>query len=161
MIDLAEQRIDIGRRAFNAFVGWGISTLLLWLFTRNRGDGNTTSQQASKFTDSNSNQIGSAIPVVLGRALIKNPLISYYGDFRADIYTEEYGAHSGFNLGAILWPMFAKMIIFLAKPDLVVTPTGPGSTVTAGDKRVFLANFVIELIILLLMTLENLYFLLN
>ena len=155
MIDLAEQRIDIGKRAFNAFVGWGISTLLLWLFTRNRGDGNTTSQQASKFTDSNSNQIGSAIPVVLGRALIKNPLISYYGDFRADIYTEEYGAHSGFNLGAILWPMVAKLIIFLAKPDLVVTPTGPGNTVDAGDKRVFLANFVIELIILLLMNLIN------
>ena len=155
MIDLAEQRIDIGRRAFNAFVGWGISTLLLWLFTRNRGDGNTTSQQASKFTDSNSNQIGSAIPVVLGRALIKNPLISYYGDFRADIYTEEYGAHSGFNLGAILWPMVAKLIIFLVKPDLVVTPTGPGNTVDAGDKRVFLANFVIELIILILMNLIN------
>ena len=30
-----ERRVDLGRSCWNAFLGWGISTLLLWLLNRN------------------------------------------------------------------------------------------------------------------------------
>ena len=76
-----------------------------WLGNLNRksNDSNdTTSQQPSKFTENNVNDIGHPVPVVLGRAMIKNPLISFYGDFRADIYTEEYGQWSRLEATNIL-----------------------------------------------------------
>ena len=59
-----------------ATIGWGIASMLLqWLLMKNKDSGASSDQQPSKYTNTNANQIGSAIPVVLGRALIKNPLI--------------------------------------------------------------------------------------
>ena len=33
-----ERRVDLGKSCWNAFLGWGISTLLLWLLNRNNTD---------------------------------------------------------------------------------------------------------------------------
>ena len=71
------------------WIGWGISTLLLLFLNRHSDSSNTSSQQPSKYTEDNVNCIGQPVPVVLGRAMIKNPLVSYYGDFNNEPYTEE------------------------------------------------------------------------
>lgn len=106
------------------FLGWGISTLLMWLL-RDRSDGDTDNQQqASNFTDSNANSIGSPIPVVLGRAMVKNPLISFYGDFRAEPYTEEYGMHSDFDVAAFILPLLLMLINALSIPDTITISGG-------------------------------------
>jgi len=115
---------------FNSFLGWGISTLLLWLLNRNNSDSDSTSSmQASPYTDSNSNQIGQPIPVALGRVMIKNPLISYYGAFRADIYTEEYGAHSNLDI----WPWILSLIpiiLAVSEKDTIKVTAGTGVEIT-------------------------------
>lgn len=99
------------------WLGWGISTLLLLFLNRgDSGDEDTSPQQPSKFTDSNVNTIGNPVPVVLGRALIKNPIISYYGDFRADIYTEDYGMHSDLDAASIIWPILLSIIATVLMP---------------------------------------------
>ena len=87
---------------FNSFIGWGVSTLLLWLFNRHNRSGSDTSQTAANNTTNNTNTIGNPVPFVLGRGMIKNPLVSYYGDFSYRIYTEEYGMHTKFNWASLI-----------------------------------------------------------
>lgn len=144
-----------GKNAFHAFLGWGVSTLLLWLINRHRNNDNTNDMQPSKYTNDNTNSIGSAIPVAIGRVMIKNPLVSLYGDYDAQIYTEEYGAHSGLNVWPALVMFLIQLIMIIVTPDLVVTPTGPGHTVTAGDKRRAIINGIVQFILWLLMQLIN------
>ena len=96
-----------GKQAFSSFLGWGISTLLLWLLRRKFGGDGSSAQEPSKFTYDNVNSIGSCIPVVIGRGMIKTPIVSYYGDYDYRIYTEEYGVWSGLNI----WPMLLSIII--------------------------------------------------
>lgn len=137
---------------FRSFVGWGVSTLLLWLMNRNNNTGasNGATQEPSKYTNDNTNSIGSSIPVVIGRAMIKSPLVSYYGDFDYRAYTEEYGMHSKLNARAILWPLILGILMTVITPDLVVTPTGPGHTVTAGDKRRAIVMLIINALLSIL-----------
>ena len=45
--------------------------------------------------------------------------------------------------------------MIIVTPDLVVTPTGPGHTVTAGDKRRAIINGIVQFILWLLMQLIN------
>ena len=80
----------------NAFNGWLVSTALLWLFNRNNRS-SSADQEASLLNENNTTKIGSAIPVCIGRCMVKEPLVSYFGDFRADPYTEEYGMHTGID----------------------------------------------------------------
>ena len=135
-----ERRVDLGKSCWNAFLGWGISTLLLWLLNRNNSSSSSdVSQEPSKYTDSNVNQIGSAIPVVLGRAMIKNPLVSFYGDFDYRAYTEEYGMHANISWSSILIPLLITIIVILITPNsvIVATPAGPGTgeETTQGKKN--------------------------
>ena len=131
---------------FSPFIGWGISTLLLWLLNRNGADNtDTTTQQASPYTDSNSNQIGQPIPVALGRVLIKNPLISYYGSFRSEIYTEEYGAHSSINVWPAILLMLIPILIAASEKDTIKVNSGnaletTGKTVEAIQKASTVIN---------------------
>lgn len=120
----------------NAFVGWGVTTLLMWLF-RKRGGGDTDKQQASKYTDSNVNMIGNPVPVVLGRGMIKNPLVSYYGDYKAVPYTEEYGMHSRLSVKDIIFQMLmtALTIAMLPKKHIVITNTGTGYALDVENGR--------------------------
>ena len=47
---------------------YGLSTFLLYLLNRRHmSDNQSSNQEPSKYTDSNTNQIDSAVPVVLGR----------------------------------------------------------------------------------------------
>lgn len=131
--------IDSG---FFPFIGWGVSTLLLWLLNRrNNGFNDTSSAKASPYTDSNTNQIGSPVPVVLGRALIKNPLVSYYGSFRADIYTEEYGLHSDLNVWSWL-PLLLILLSLVGQKDTITFVGGTGVEDPSGDaaKAVSITN---------------------
>lgn len=108
----------------------------MWLF-RKRGGGDTDKQQASKYTDSNVNMIGNPVPVVLGRGMIKNPLVSYYGDYKAVPYTEEYGMHSRLSVKDIIFQMLmtALTIAMLPKKHIVITNTGTGYALDVENGR--------------------------
>ena len=139
----------------NPWVGWGISTLFMLLFNRGKKSaGDTTTQKASRFTADTSNSIGSPIPVALGRVMIKNPIISYYGSFRADPYTEEYSAHSKFNVMPGILSLILGLIAATQTPDKVIVPNGVGYTVESGQKRAAIlmavANFILWLLLNLL-----------
>ncbi|WP_196593348.1 hypothetical protein [Pectinatus sottacetonis] len=60
----------------------------------------------------------------MGRCLIKSPIISYFGDFRSEIYTEEYAAHANFNA----WPLVRSLIM----EYIGMTFTGHGKTESKG-----------------------------
>ena len=87
-------------------IGWGITTLLLSLFNKSS---NVTSESEPNdlSVTSSETKLGSPIPVVLGRALVKSPIVSYFGDFSARAYTEEYSAHGNFNA----WPLVISLIV--------------------------------------------------
>ena len=124
------------------FIGWGVSTLMMVLLNRNDNSGD--SQEPDKYRDSTVNQIGSAIPVVLGRAMIKDPLISYYGDFGYDTYTEEYGMHSNLYVKEILWPLVAGILVILLTPNKVITTGGAGTETTQGKKNQMIVQLIIN-----------------
>lgn len=118
-----------GSGGLNPWIGWGISTLLLFFLNRKTDSSNTSSQQPSKFTEDNINCIGQPVPVVLGRCMVKNPLISYYGDFNAEPYLENYGMHSNLDAVAVLWPLLLNIIMMLMAPSH--HNTGPKSMMLA------------------------------
>ena len=124
------------------FIGWGVSTLMMVLLNRNDNSGD--SQEPDKYRDSTVNQIGSAIPVVLGRAMIKDPLISYYGDFGYKTYTEEYGMHSNLDVKEILWPLVAGILVILLTPNKVITTGGAGTETTQGRKNQMIVQLIIN-----------------
>ena len=69
----------------NAFTGWGLSTLALYFLNKSSNSSSETEMDPSDLNvGSNETKIGSPIPVVIGRCLVKSPIVSYFGDFRAD-----------------------------------------------------------------------------
>ena len=76
--------------------------------------------------ENNTTKIGSAIPVCLGRCMVKEPLVSYFGDFRADAYTEEYGMHTGIDWISLIPIIVLGIITICSTPDKVVTYNGSG-----------------------------------
>lgn len=139
--------------ALNNFNGWLLSTALLYLF---RSDSSSnTSETASILSASNTTKIGSAIPVVLGRCMIKEPLVSYYGDFEAKIYTEEYGAHSWLNIRPAFIAYLLSIAVMIALPDTAFGANAGGAVVTTGSdgsaKRAAILNAVYGMLIWLLM----------
>lgn len=91
--------------ALNAFNGWALSTLLCFLV--NKSDSSDTTSQEADDLSVTETDIGTPIPVVMGRTLIKKPLITYFGGFRADIYTEEYASHAKFSA----WPIILTSLL--------------------------------------------------
>lgn len=140
---------------WSSVIGWGISTLLLWLLNRNHGDDSSSTQDPSDFTGGNANQIGSAIPVVIGRAMVKNPLISYYGDFQYRAYTEEYGMHTEFPWWSIIPAIVFGILALASQPDKVVVYTayGPaeGTTIDAGSKRAAILQIIVTVLLEILL----------
>lgn len=116
---------------FNTLIGWGITTLLLFLFRR-KSNSSGTDAKAEDMQDTNVNSIGSPVPVVLGRAMVKSPLISYYGDFRGDIYTEEYGMHTAFDWASLIPSVLFAILAFCSQPSKVVGQVASGIPVQAG-----------------------------
>lgn len=98
--------------AMNPYVGWGVTTFLSWLINKSNKSSSSSSSDPDSLNASPA-QIGTPVPVVLGRTLLKNPLIIYYGGFRARAYTETYSAHANFSA----WPLVLSLIAaYIAKP---------------------------------------------
>ena len=98
----------------NHYIGWGVSTLLLHFLNKGSNSNDEVKQTADTLNVSqNETKIGSPIPVVLGRALIKSPIVSYFGDFDYRAYTEEYAAHANFDAWPLVLMLIAQYIAML------------------------------------------------
>ena len=85
------------------------------------------------------------------KQIVKEPLVSYFGDFRADIYTEEYGMHTGIDWRNIIPMIVLGIIAICSMPGKIIvnpgqsvttsggggstTSPGTGTTVDSGAKR--------------------------
>ena len=144
---------------FNSFIGWGVSTLLLWLFNRHNRSSSDTSQKASNNTTNNANTIGNPVPFVLGRGMIKNPLVSYYGDFSFKIYTEEYGMHTKFDWRSLIPSVVLAILAMCSMPSTVVGTVQAGpymgtavalKVVDDGMKRAQILMVIVSILLQLL-----------
>ena len=148
---------------FNSFIGWGISTLLLWLFNRHNRSGSDTSQTAANNTTNNTNTIVNPVSFVLGRGMIKNPLVSYYGDFSYRIYTEEYGMHTKFNWASLIPSVVFAILALCAKPTRVVGTvqagpyTGTAIYLTTTDDGIKRQQILMVIVSILLQILTALF----
>jgi hypothetical protein len=110
------------------YVGWGITTLLMAFIGKGSNSSDEGNTADSLNVGANQTKIGSPIPVVLGRCLVKSPIVSYFGDFSAKIYTEEYAAHANFSA----WPLVFSLIAqYIASP--ATTKGDGGGPVTGGE----------------------------
>lgn len=115
--------------SMNPFVGWSITSLLLWMLNKKSGDSSSDTANEPDALNASPAQVGTPVPVVMGRTLLKSPLIIYYGDFSATPYTETYSAHASFSA----WPLvFALIAQVLAMPATGVTNPGQPVTTTGG-----------------------------
>lgn len=115
--------------AFNAFVGWSLSSLALYFLNKNSNSTSDSSFEPDSLNvNSNQTKIGSPIPVILGRCLLKSPLVVYFGDFRADRYTETYAAHGNFNAGPLVFALILQYIVTAITGHQVT----PGTVATTG-----------------------------
>lgn len=131
---------------WGALAGYAVTTLLLHLFRKSNRSSSGASQDPDKYKGTNGNQIGSPIPVVLGRAMIKNPLISYYGDFSYRPYTEEYGMHTGWNWSNIIPQVLFTIIMIVAVESGVITNWGVGVTTNEGGKNALIIQTIVDLL---------------
>ena len=104
----------------NSYVGWAISTLALFFLNKKSSSSSSTAEPSD--LSITSTKLGNVIPVVMGTCMVKSPLITYWGDFRADIYTEEYGMHSSLSV----WPMLVQTLLSFL--PLISKPETPAST---------------------------------
>lgn len=110
------------------FIGWGLTTIALrYLNKRSKSEADSSTPADLNVTES-ATKIGNPIPVVLGRGMIKSPLISYYGDFESKIYTEEYSAHSNFDAKSLV---FSLILTFIASA-ITGHQVTPGTVTTTG-----------------------------
>lgn len=114
--------------ALNAFTGWGISTALLWLFNKRENSSTSTEESSSLSVTDTATKIGKPIPVVLGRCMVKEPLVAYFGDFSAKPYTEEYSAHSQFDGKSLVLSLILALIAAAVSGHQVT----PGQVTTKG-----------------------------
>lgn len=95
----------------NPYVGWAATTLLSWVM--NKGTIGSEEQANAKADELSitETKTGTPIPVVMGRTLLKRPLVIYYGDFRADQYTETYAAHANFSAWPLVFTLIAQYLM--------------------------------------------------
>lgn len=94
--------------AISPWVGWTVTALASLLL--NKSSSSTDSDSDPQELTISETSTGTPIPVVMGRTLLKNPLVIYYGDFRSEIYTETYAAHSSFSA----WPIILEALAIWA-----------------------------------------------
>ena len=105
--------------SLNPFVGWSITTLLIWMLGKNNNDADKQTQdpEALSITET---QAGTPVSLVMGRTILKDPLVIYYGDFSSEPYTEEYAAHADFSA----WPIILTGLLqWLLRPKTGTTAT--------------------------------------
>jgi hypothetical protein len=165
---MAKSNKNTSGYGFNNWLGWGLTTLALFFLNKKHSSSSSSSEPAD--LNITSSKLGGVIPVVIGTCMVKSPLISYWGDFRADIYTEEYGMHSSLNV----WPMLVQIILsilpLISKPAVVTTtdpaPAGPyvhshplskvqTAEIENAKKRQTIVNVIVNFFIWLLMWLFN------
>lgn len=155
--------------SLNAYTGWGISTALLWLMNK-RSNKDTSSQQdpSNLSVNSSATKIGSPIPVILGRGIIKEPLISYFGDFDYAPYTETYSAHAHFDgksmvIGLILTVIASAFTTINVTPAVVTTHGGNSAGPVVGNGTAVGGTYKDIVTPVLILTLFNwlLYWLIN
>jgi hypothetical protein len=117
--------------AMNPWVGWSLSTLALWFLNGNSSSDSASAEDKPEELSITETKTGTPVPVIMGRVMVKSPLTIFYGDFRADRYTETYSAHAEFNAGALVFSLIAVYIASLftghqATPA-AVTATGGNS----------------------------------
>ena len=101
----------------NPWVGWSLSTLALWFLNGNNSSADKYDYEPEKLSVTET-KMGTPIPVIMGKVLLKSPLTIYYGDFRADKYTETYAAHAQFSA----WPIILTLLLeWLMKPKTAVS----------------------------------------
>ncbi len=101
--------------AINPYVGWGITTILS-MFLNKTSSSSSSSNDPSELS-SEVAELGTPVPVVFGRQIIKNPLTIYYGDFKSKIYTETYAAHAKFSA----WPIILSALAVWASSAITGT----------------------------------------
>lgn len=94
---------------FNKYLGYGLSALALYFLNKrsNSKDEVSSGEAEALKVSANDTKIGNPIPAVMGRCLVKSPIVAYFGDFHSQIYTEEYAAHANFNA----WPLVISLIL--------------------------------------------------
>lgn len=122
--------------AMNVYVGWGLSTLALYFMNKRAHSASVQTDPAALQVGTNETKIGSPIPVVLGRCLVKSPIVAYFGDFRADRYTETYAAHAHFNARPLVFALIAQ---YIATPS-TTTGGGTGTSSHGGPVTVTIAG---------------------
>ena len=97
---------------FSKYLGYGISTLALYFLNKRSSSKNerSTGEADALKVSSTDTKIGNPIPAIMGRCLIKSPIISYFGDFRSEIYTEEYAAHANINAAPLIMSILAYIL---------------------------------------------------
>ena len=151
--------------SMNPYVGWGVSTLLLWFLNRNSSSDSDQSETDPEALNFSETSIGTPVPIVIGKAMIKDPLVTYWGDFRADRYTETYSAHAEFSAWPLVFSLIAQVLTAPAtgttnpgQPVKVSTPQGPGTGATSGpgtNKDTMVTPLIQALFMWLLMWLIN------
>ena len=115
----------------NKYVGWGITTFLLMLLNKGSNSHDETAQEPDKLNvTSAQTKIGSPIPVVIGRGLVKSPIVSWFGDFQARVYTETYAAHAHFSAWPLVFSLIAHVWMSKTTGHIVEARTLPEKTWT-------------------------------
>lgn len=118
--------------SISPWIGWSVTSLLsMWISGKSSDNSSSSDSEPDKLSVTETT-IGTPIPVVIGRALLKQPLTTFYGDFRADKYTETYASHASFSA----WPLVLTLIAnYIAAPATghQVTPAAVQGTVTTGQ----------------------------
>jgi len=122
----------------NNLLGWSLSTLAM-AFVNKRSTASSEDPSDLNVTEG-ATKIGNSVPVVFGRAMIKSPLVAYFGDFSSRAYTEEYSAHSSFNAKALVFSLIISYISSVitghSNPGQPVSTTGGvGSTSGPGTVK--------------------------
>ena len=87
--------------------------------------------------------------------MIKNPLVSYYGDFDSRPYTEEYGAHTSLDVKKLLLSMLITALISAFLPTVHPTNTGAANDTENGNRNRMMMSAVMSVLMWLLLQLFN------
>ncbi|AJQ26930.1 phage tail protein [Pelosinus fermentans] len=112
--------------AMNPYVGWGVTTLLSYFLNKSNNSSSSSSEPAELSAEAS--ELGTPVPVIMGRSILKSPLTIYYGGFKSRAYTETYSAHANFSA----WPIILSALAVWASSaitgaSITGTPHSHGS----------------------------------
>jgi hypothetical protein len=114
------------------YIGWGLTSFAMMLLNKGSNSSDESSDPESLNVSSSQTKIGSPIPVILGRGLVKAPIVSYFGDFSSRAYTEAYAAHANFSA----WPLVFSLIAEYIAAPATTKGEGKGTSTHGGPVTV-------------------------